>query len=84
MVAILLTITSTFSVAQTQVSGKVLDAQTKEPLIGATVLQTGTTNGVATKTDGTFEIDLLEGEERSLKISYTGYKSKIIDVVRSA
>jgi len=83
MVAILLTITSTFSVAQTQVSGKVLDAQTKEPLIGATVLQTGTTNGVATKTDGTFEIDLLEGEERSLKISYTGYKSKIIDVVRS-
>ncbi|MBR9917199.1 TonB-dependent receptor [bacterium] len=74
---------STFAAAQIQISGKVLEAQTKEPLIGATVLQTGTTNGVSTNTDGSFEIDLLEGEERSLRISFTGFKTKTVTVVRS-
>lgn len=52
-------------------------------MIGATVLQTGTTNGVSTNTDGSFEIDLLEGEERSLRISFTGFKTKTVTVVRS-
>lgn len=83
MVTILITMLSTFAAAQIQISGKVLEAQTKEPLIGATVLQTGTTNGVSTKTDGSFEIDLLEDEERSLRISFTGFKSKTVTVVRS-
>jgi iron complex outermembrane receptor protein len=83
MVAILFTMLSTFAAAQIQISGKVLEAQTKEPLIGATVLQTGTNNGVSTNTDGSFEIDLLDGEERSLRISFTGFKSKTVTVVRS-
>ncbi len=83
MVAILITMLSTFAAAQIQISGKVLEAQTKEPLIGATVLQTGTNNGVSTNTDGSFEIDLLDGEERSFRISFTGFKSKTVDVVRS-
>ncbi|MEP2446787.1 MAG: TonB-dependent receptor [Balneola sp.] len=83
MVAILITMLSTFAAAQIQISGKVLEAQTKEPLIGATVLQTGTTNGVSTNTDGSFDIDLLDGEERSLRISFTGFKTKTVTVVRS-
>jgi len=83
MVAILFTMLSTFAAAQIQISGKVLEAQTKEPLIGATVLQTGTNNGVSTNTDGSFEIDLLDGEERLLRISFTGFKSKTVTVVRS-
>ncbi len=83
MVAILITMLSTFAAAQIQISGKVLEAQTKEPLTGATVLQSGTTNGVSTNTDGSFEIDLLEGEEKSLIISFTGFKSKTITIVRS-
>lgn len=83
MVAILITMLSTFAAAQIQISGKVLEAQTKEPLIGATVLQTGTTNGVSTNTDGSFDIDLLDGEERSLRISFTGFKTKSVTVVRS-
>jgi iron complex outermembrane receptor protein len=83
MVAILITMLSTFAAAQIQISGKVLEAQTKEPLIGATVLQTGTSNGVSTNTDGSFDIDLLDGEERSLRISFTGFKTKTVTVVRS-
>jgi len=83
MVAIVITMLSTFAAAQIQISGKVLEAQTKEPLMGATVLQTGTNNGVSTNTDGSFEIDLLEGEESSIRISFTGFKSETITVVRS-
>jgi|TARA_R100000541_G_scaffold5093_1_gene12481 iron complex outermembrane recepter protein len=83
MVAIVITMLSTFAAAQIQISGKVLEAQTKEPLIGATVLQTGTNNGVSTNTDGSFEIDLLDGEESSIRISFTGFKSETITVVRS-
>lgn len=83
MAAIIIAMLSTFAAAQIQISGKVLEAQTKEPLIGATVLQTGTNNGVSTNTDGSFEIELLEGEEKSLRISFTGFKSKTITVVRS-
>ncbi|MEQ9091539.1 MAG: TonB-dependent receptor [Balneola sp.] len=83
MVAIIIAMLSTFAAAQIQISGKVLEAQTKEPLIGATVLQNGTNNGVSTNTDGSFEIELLEGEERSLRISFTGFKSKTIIIVRS-
>lgn len=83
MVATLITMLSTFAAAQVQISGKVLEAQTKEPLMGATVLQNGTNNGVSTNTDGSFEIELLEGGERSLRISFTGFKSKTITVVRS-
>ncbi len=83
LAAILITMLSTFAAAQIQISGKVLEAQTKEPLIGATVLQTGTTNGVSTNTDGSFEIDLLDGEDRSLRISFTGFKTKTVTVVRS-
>lgn len=83
MLAIAITMLSTFAAAQIQISGKVLEAQTKEPLIGATVLQTGTNNGVSTNTDGSFEIELLDGEEQSLRISFTGFKSKTITVVRN-
>lgn len=83
MLAIVITMLSTFAAAQIQISGKVLEAQTKEPLMGATVLQTGTNNGVSTNTDGSFEIDLLEGEESSIRISFTGFKSETITVVRS-
>lgn len=80
MVAILFVISANSSFAQT-ISGKVLDAQTKEPLIGATVLQSGTTNGVSTEVDGSFELSLIEGL-KTLNISFTGYKARTITAVR--
>ncbi len=80
MVAIQITMFSTLAIAQVQISGKVLDAQSKEPLVGATVLQTGTTNGRSTNSNGTFELSLLQDDEQSVKISFTGYKTRTIDV----
>ena len=71
----------TFSViAQTNISGKVIDASTGEALIGATIMY-GKGQGTATDFDGNFSI-LISTGERSIKVSYVGYKeiNKIITV----
>lgn len=59
------------------VSGVVLD-QTGEPIIGATVLQKGTTNGVSTDLDGKFTLSLPQGS--ILAISYIGYVTQEITI----
>ncbi|MCQ2330878.1 MAG: TonB-dependent receptor [Paludibacteraceae bacterium] len=53
------------------VSGKVIDAKTQEPIIGATVV-TAAQEGTITDYDGLFYISATEGE--MLTISYVGYK----------
>ncbi len=52
--------------------------QTNEPLIGATVLKSGTTTGTVTDFDGTFTLDATEGDV--LVISFTGYASQDVTV----
>ena len=47
-----------------KVTGLVLDAKTKEPLIGVSVLEIGTTNGIITDLDGNFTISLQKGCHR--------------------
>lgn len=54
-----------------KVSGKVVD-NNGTPIIGATILEKGTTNGTITDYDGNFEIDATE--KSSIEISYIGYK----------
>ena len=58
--------------AQTGVKGVIMDSQTGETLIGATVVLQGTNTGTATDTEGKF---LLEGPAGSytLDITYVGY-----------
>ena len=62
------------AVAQTgKVSGVVKDTN-GEPLIGATVMVKGTSNGASTDADGVFNIKANPGQ--TLVISYVGHKSK--------
>ena len=62
------------AVAQTgKVSGVVKDTN-GEPLIGATVMVKGTTNGVSTDVDGKFTIGNAAG--KTLVVSYVGFKTK--------
>ena len=61
---------STVMMAQQKVSGSVLDA-TGEPLIGVSVLEVGTTNGVVTDFDGNFTLTVKSGAQ--LAFSYIGY-----------
>ena len=62
---------------QTQVAGVVNDAM--GPVIGASVLEKGTTNGTITDFDGRFTLNVRSGA--TLVISYIGYKTQEVKVV---
>ncbi len=59
-------------------SGTITDASNGEPLIGATILVQGTTNGTVTDFDGTYSLDVNTGDV--LLVSFTGYTTKEITV----
>ena len=59
--------------SQTTVSGTLLDLDTSEPLIGATVIVKGTATGSITGLDGNFSFEVNE-KSVELIFSYVGYK----------
>lgn len=59
------------------VTGNVLD-EAGDPLIGATVQQKGTQNGIATDIDGNFRLNV--PKTASLVVSYVGYTTQTIDI----
>ena len=61
--------------------GKVLDASTREPLIGVSVLEKGTTNGVVTDVDGNFVIHNVKSGA-TITFSYVGYSTQEILATR--
>jgi TonB-linked outer membrane protein, SusC/RagA family len=63
--------------AQITVQGTVVDAANDEPIIGASVLEIGTTNGTITDFDGNFTLNVKSGGK--LAISYMGYKTQELD-----
>ncbi len=65
-----------------KISGKVIDADTKEPLIGANIIIINTNLGAATDVDGNYFILNITPGTYQLKISYVGYASKTIRDVR--
>jgi outer membrane receptor protein involved in Fe transport len=56
-----------------KIAGKVIDAQTKEPLIGVNVLITGTTMGASSNVDGEYFILNVPPGRYGLKASGVGY-----------
>lgn len=63
--------------AQTAISGIITDQESGDPLIGASVLVTGTSTGTITDLDGNFSLNVPANAE-SLTISYTGYSEQKI------
>ena len=63
--------------AKIKITGKITDLN-GEPLIGANIVEVGTTNGVAADINGSYTLDVLPGA--TLKISYIGYKPADIKV----
>ena len=59
-----------------QVTGTVFEAATGEPIIGATVLEVGTSNGTVTDFDGNFVINVAPGTQ--IQISYIGFVSQTL------
>ncbi|HPE83050.1 MAG TPA: carboxypeptidase-like regulatory domain-containing protein [Aequorivita sp.] len=58
--------------SQTTVTGTVIDSESNDPLAGANVVETGTTNGAITDFDGNFILET-SAKAGTLTISYIGY-----------
>lgn len=57
------------------IQGKLIDAQTKEPIVGATIRINESLNGTITGNDGTFIIKNLSGSKHTLRITHVSYES---------
>lgn len=51
--------------------GKVIDQRSGEPLVGASILEVGTSNGILTDIDGNFELTVQK--DAILRVSYVGF-----------
>jgi iron complex outermembrane receptor protein len=63
------------TIAQGVVKGIVMDGNSHETLVGATVVVEGTTAGITTNLDGSFVLIAPAGNQK-IKISYVGYEPK--------
>lgn len=63
------------------VRGRVIDADSKSPLFGATIIVTGldTFLGSATDIDGKFKLQKVPDGRRALKVSYIGYEDAYLN-----
>ena len=57
-----------------RISGRVTD-DTGKPLMGVTVVEKGTTNGVSTTADGSYTLRLQNAENAVLEFSFIGYRN---------
>ena len=64
--------------AQT-VEGIIIDNSADEPLAGATILETGTTNGTTSNENGEFSL-ALRSADNSLTVSFVGFRTKEINI----
>ena len=58
------------------VKGTVVSHEDNEPLIGVTILQEGTTNGVVTDIDGNYSFEVKGAASATLVFSYIGYAAQ--------
>lgn len=82
LLALVLVLFSVVAFAQSKtISGKITDGATKEPLMGATVIVTGSNPvvGTATDADGKFSLTV-PADAKNVTISYTGYAPKDVSV----
>ncbi|MBQ3361803.1 MAG: TonB-dependent receptor [Prevotella sp.] len=71
LLSFLMLLTCIIMYAQQEITGTVTDAM--GPVIGATVMEKGTTNGTVTDFDGNFKLKVQAG--KTLVFSYIGYKT---------
>lgn len=67
------------TMAQSTVSGTIMDAEMNAPLPGANIIEKGTTNGVSSDFDGNFTITT-RSTNATLVVSFVGYGTKTYTV----
>lgn len=79
-VTVILFLFSSTVVAQSlSISGKVIDKNSQEPVIGASVLIEGTSNGTITDLDGNFKLSNVPAKG-NLVVSYIGYATQTLPI----
>jgi len=63
-------------------SGKVIDEETKTPLVGANIVVQGTSQGAATDEEGYFFIINIKPGTYQVRFDYIGYQEKIVTGIR--
>ncbi len=82
MLMLLFMACTNFAMAQRTISGTLIDGETNEPLIGASIIAVGTSSGTITDFDGKYSITVPEGVT-ALEFSYTGFGTKIMNLTDS-
>ena len=75
LILLLAVVSLSLSAQEIIVKGKVMDAQDKSPLMGVTVMEKGTNNGVVTEMNGEFKIKIRKG--KILQFKYIDRKSVV-------
>lgn len=77
---------STALYSQKALNGYVFDAKTKEPIIGAVVVEKSTTNGSVTGVEGEFSLKPTKKLPATLQVSLVGYKAQeiVVDEINEA
>jgi iron complex outermembrane recepter protein len=79
LLSILLPVLLSLGAIAQSISGKVLDHETKEPLIGANIIIAGTTSGTITDLNGYFQLQTDNATE-TLEVSFVGYEKQSISI----
>src|SRR4051812_1051229 len=67
----------------TKLYGKVTDAVTNSPVVGASVIVASTKGGSRTDVEGNFFLQVKVGETYTIEISSVGYQTKVINDVKA-
>lgn len=73
---LLILVCSVMQAQSLQVSGTIVSKSDGQPVIGATILEQGTTNGTITDFDGKFSLTVKQNAE--IAISYIGFKTQVV------
>lgn len=73
----LLSIIAVEAAGQSSITGKVIDAESNEPVSGAAVYLPDIRTGTVTKADGTFELENIPGSTQMMQVSFIGFASYV-------
>ena len=80
MLVAVFTALSNFAFSQRTITGTITDGENNEPLVGASVVVTGTTKGTLTDVDGKYSLSEVPANATSLTFSFTGYANLTIPI----
>ncbi|MBT3417452.1 MAG: TonB-dependent receptor [Flavobacteriales bacterium] len=76
IITLILVALATITNAQNYFKAKVLDSESNETLIGATILLKGTTNGVSTDVNGLATLNNIPNGNQTIVITFIGYEDE--------